>query len=1091
MFAITQFLQSALSLQTKMTNNQQFSGVYPLALKTIVNAYAQQAPVVIVAATQYQAQKIYEQFASDDVQLFAADEFITAQVMAASKDLLIQRLLTLDAIMRLTRPIIVTHTAGICKPIIAKQMFESMSLEFTQGKCCDFDTLLQQLVDIGYTRTTLVEEIGTFSVRGGLIDIFPVQSEYPYRLEFFDDEIESIRQFDTQTQRTMTIVDHCRCIPAIEVSESAPMSSILDYLSNAQILVVEHQKVEANYAHMLEDAKNLLEDGVDIGKLFLPLPEQLGDTYVRVGLDLPYGEIGVDIGSRELEYIEVMNREDFELVLHDWLTDDYTVIVTVQDKGDRHHFDHLHYHFVDDTSQIQPKQLNIVVSSNQLSEEYPVQKIAILSEHHINRQLQKRRLRNRDVYMRKAQKIHSLEEIRQNDYVVHEQHGIGRYLGIETLSSQGGTQDYLLIEYQQDGKLYIPVDKIHYIQKYVGSEGHQPKLHKLGGNEFSKAKQKVEKKVQAIADNLIALYVQRESQPGYAFSQDTQQQIDFEQQFPYIETADQLRAVQEIKQDMERSRPMDRLLCGDVGFGKTEVAFRAAFKAMIEGKQVVMLAPTTILAKQHYESACERFKDTPFTISLLSRFVLPSHQKVTMQALAQGSCDFVIGTHRLLSSDIRFRDLGLILIDEEHRFGVADKERLKQFRDNIDALSLSATPIPRTLQMSLSGVREMSLLETAPRNRYPVQTYVLEEHDSIVRDAIERELARNGQVFYLYNRVRTIEKRAQRLMRLVPEARIVYAHGQMSREELEEIMNDFIACKYDVLVSTTIIETGIDIPNANTLLISDADKMGLAQLYQLRGRVGRSDKIAYAYLMYPKQKVLTEIAQKRLHTIKEFTELGSGFKIAMRDLAIRGAGDMLGANQSGFVNTVGFELYNQLLRQAIEQRGLQLDNPLYSEQQQVAKAYLHSTIDLQLGIDAYIPLSYIDDEALKIEMYQRLSEITNQQKFEKCGQELLDRFGKYPQPVENLMYQFLLRNTALELGVDIIRQQRNKIIVRFNARQSEIMSKTVVYQVLQPFRRQIVLEVPQGRLQLSVNLNGITHLDAIAMILTVLKNLGA
>ncbi|MGL6227718.1 MAG: TRCF domain-containing protein, partial [Culicoidibacterales bacterium] len=502
-----------------------------------------------------------------------------------------------------------------------------------------------------------------------------------------------------------------------------------------------------------------------------------------------------------------------------------------------------------------------------------------------------------------------------------------------------------------------------------------------------------------------------------------------------------------------------------------------------------MLAPTTILAKQHYESACERFKDTPFTIAMMSRFVTPKQQEKTRQLLASGGCDFVIGTHRLLSQDIQFRDLGLIIIDEEHRFGVADKERLKQFRANVDALSLSATPIPRTLQMSLSGVREMSLLETAPRNRYPVQTYVLEEHDSIVRDAIERELARKGQVFYLYNRVKTIEQRATRIKKLVPEARVVYAHGQMSREQLEQIMNDFIAKKYDVLVSTTIIETGIDIPNANTLLISDADKMGLAQLYQLRGRVGRSDKIAYAYLMYPRKKILTEVADKRLHTIKEFTELGSGFKIAMRDLAIRGAGDMLGANQSGFVDTVGFEMYNQLLRQAIESKGLTLSSPLYAEQKQEANAYLKSPIDLQLGLDAYIPQEYIDDEALKIEMYQRLSEIKTEADFIAVREELEDRFGKYPAVVENLMYQFLLRNQALRVGVDIIRQQRNKITVRFGAGASQLYSRQQIYQVLQPFKRQISLEVPQGRIQLTTSVQTTPVLEIIAIFLTILQQI--
>lgn len=1077
------FLAQTLAINAQVTPQQHFFGAYPLSQQAIVMEYAKTQPVVIVAATQYQAQKMYERFNDENVHLFAADEFITAQVMAASKDLLIQRLLSLQAIQEVPRPIIVTHTSGICKPIIAKRLWQAQTITFTVGAQMEFQAVLQQLVTIGYMRESLVEEIGTFSVRGGIIDIFPIQAEYPIRIEFFDDEIETIRYFDTQTQRTLSLIETYQCIPATEVGTE--MASILDYVDTPQIIVVEAAKVQANYEHMLEDAKNLAETGNELTDLFVELETQLLGNVVHISQDSDIHQQGYDLASRELEYVEVMNRDDFELTLDTWLAESYTVVITIHSKNERHHFDHLNYHYVDRGESIQPFMVNVTVAQTSASEEYPGAKLAVLSEQHISRQLQKRRNRNSDVYMRKAQHIHSLDEIRQGDYVVHEQHGIGRYLGIETLSSQGGTQDYIYIEYQQEGKLYIPVDKIHYIQKYVGREGHQPKLHKLGGNEFSKAKKKVEKNVEAIAENLIQIYAQRESQPGYGFASDTQAQVAFEADFPYTETTDQLRAVSEIKADMERARPMDRLLCGDVGFGKTEVAFRAVFKALIEGKQVVMLAPTTILAKQHYESACERFKDTPFTIAMMSRFVMPAQQEKNRELLATGGCDFVIGTHRLLSKDIRFRDLGLIIIDEEHRFGVSDKERLKQFRANVDALSLSATPIPRTLQMSLSGVREMSLLETAPRNRYPVQTYVLEEHDSIVRDAVERELARTGQVFYLYNRVQTIEKRAQRIRKLVPDARVVYAHGQMSREQLETIMNDFIARKYDVLVSTTIIETGIDIPNANTLIISDSDKMGLAQLYQLRGRVGRSDKIAYAYLMYPKKKILTEVADKRLHTIKEFTELGSGFKIAMRDLAIRGAGDMLGANQSGFVDTVGFEMYNQLLRQAIDRYGLSLNSPLYGEQKQEAKAYLASPIDLQLGLDAYIPQTYIDDEALKIEVYQRLSSIETQVDFETLQQELVDRFGKYPQAVENLLYQFLLRNQALQIGVDIIRQQRNKLIVRFSANASAKFTKQQMYQVLTPFRRQIALEAPQGRIQLNVALSSVDALAAIVMLLSI------
>ena len=548
--------------------------------------------------------------------------------------------------------------------------------------------------------------------------------------------------------------------------------------------------------------------------------------------------------------------------------------------------------------------------------ELPMQKIAVVTEEELFKQQKKRKTRPKT--MTNAERIKSYTEIKPGDYIVHVHHGIGKYIGIETLEINGNFKDYLQIRYRADDKLFVPIDQIDLIQKYVGSEDKEPKLHKLGGVEWKKTKTKVAKAVQDIADDLIKLYAEREAAKGFAFSPDDAQMREFEESFPYEETEDQLRTIQEVKIDMERERPMDRLVCGDVGYGKTEVAIRAAHKAVLDGKQVAFLVPTTILAQQHYETMIERFQDTPVNIGVLSRFRSKKQQNETLAALHEGKMDILVGTHRILSKDVAYKDLGLLIVDEEQRFGVTHKEKIKTLKTNVDVLTLTATPIPRTLHMSMVGVRDLSVIETPPANRFPVQTYVMEHNGALIREAIEREMARGGQVFYLHNRVDDMGKQIDLIQTLVPEARIARAHGKMTESELESVILAFLDGEYDVLVTTTIIETGIDIPNVNTLIVNNADRMGLSQLYQLRGRVGRSNRVAYAYFMYQRDKVLTEVAEQRLQAVKEFTELGSGFKIAMRDLSIRGAGNLLGAQQHGFIDSVGFDLYSQMLEEAVE-----------------------------------------------------------------------------------------------------------------------------------------------------------------------------
>ncbi|MCL6572951.1 MAG: transcription-repair coupling factor, partial [Bacillus sp. (in: Bacteria)] len=688
-----------------------------------------------------------------------------------------------------------------------------------------------------------------------------------------------------------------------------------------------------------------------------------------------------------------------------------------------------------------PGKVQVVKGNLHTGFELSIQKIVVITEEELfNKRVKKTTNRQK---LSNAERIKSYSELKIGDYVVHVNHGIGKYLGIETLVINGIHKDYLQIHYQGTDKLYVPVEQIDLVLKYVGSEGKEPKVYKLGGSDWKKVKKKVQSTVEDIADDLIKLYAKREAAIGYAFSPDGEMQMDFETSFAYRETDDQLRSIHEIKMDMEKARPMDRLLCGDVGYGKTEVAIRAAFKAIADGKQVAFLVPTTILAQQHHETMRERFQDFPINIGLLSRFRSKKQQTETNKGLKAGTVDIVVGTHRLLSKDIVYRDLGLLIIDEEQRFGVSHKEKIKKLKTNVDVLTLTATPIPRTLHMSMLGVRDLSIIETPPENRYPVQTYVTEYNGSLVREAIERELARDGQVYFLYNRVDDIERKAEEISMLVPDARVAFAHGQMNENDLEAVMIAFLAGEYDVLVSTTIIETGVDIPNVNTLIVFDADRMGLSQLYQLRGRVGRSNRVAYAFFTYRKDKVLTEVAEKRLQAIKEFTELGSGFKIAMRDLSIRGAGNLLGAQQHGFIDSVGFDLYSQMLKEAIEER----------KGDQTADE--KKSVEIDLGIDAYIPDTYILDGHQKIEMYKRFRGATSLEDLEELQAEMLDRFGEYPDEVSFLFKIARMKVFALLNGVEQIKQTKEEVIILVNEQTTATIDGSKVLKIGNQFGRNV------------------------------------
>lgn len=1040
----------------------------------------QQRPVVVLMQNLYHAQRLYDQLSNlmDDglVRLFPMDEFITAEMLASSSELRIERMNTLASILENEVKIVITHVAGATRFLTPKAIFQQAEINLECGHEYELDKLKRKLVELGYNSVRAVERMGEFSVRGGIVDIFPMTEENPIRVEFFDDEVDSIRYFSTETQRSLQQTQKISIPPTyelvysdieVEAFESKIKSrltktlklldiemqdqlrekifndieniknhnnleimhkytsllydnpdTLLSYFTNPLVVYIDYNRVIENQTHMNEDALSWQEGAIGNGKTVVELDLYRPITEIEASTQLYLLEHTSQLKDVKLtDTVKILTKsvaefhgqlEFFAKECKRLKENKSTVFITVSSVESRNKL----ANYLEESGisvaiptklhEVREGSIHIIYEPLPLGFELVDLNVVVYTDYEINTKRKKQTTYKSS--FKEGKKINDFNELKIGDYVVHVQHGIGQYIGIETLESNGARKDFLMIAYRGDDKLYVPIDKIQMVQKYVGSEGAKPKINKLGTSEWEKTKAKVKKTVKDIADKLIKIYAQREHLPGYAFSKDTVEQHAFENAFPYVETEDQLRAVVEIKEDMQQPHPMDRLLIGDVGYGKTEVAMRAAFKAVMDGKQVAYLAPTTILTKQHYESFVSRFKDFPIRIGLLNRYVSLKEQQELLIKIKSGKIDIVVGTHRLLSKDVEFKDLGLLIIDEEQRFGVEHKEKIKEFKTEVDVLTLTATPIPRTLQMSMIGIRSLSLIETPPMNRYPVQTYVLEEHDGVIRDAIERELARDGQVFYLYNRVSDIDKRAARIKKLVPDAIVEYAHGQMSKEQLEQTMADFEEKKFNVLVCTTIIETGIDIPNANTLIISDSYRLGLSQLYQLRGRVGRSDRIAYAYCMYPKNKVLTENAEKRLQTIKEFTELGSGFKIAMRDLAIRGAGDMLGAQQYGFIDTVGLDLYTQLLSEAVvhAREGSTFEVASF----EIPKL----EFDFPTKVDAYIPDFYITDESTKIEIYQKIKKVTTQTEYDDIVDELIDRFGDFPDDVKYLIDLTFLKN---------------------------------------------------------------------------------
>ena len=1046
--------------------------------------------VLIITHDNSRIENIYEDLVrvldKKRINIFPEIETLPHEKINPDFNILQERIKVLNEMQSGNNNVVITSGISVLRKLMPKEYFKQNTLKINMETPIDLNEVSTKLVQLGYDREKMVEQPGQFSIRGGILDVYTLVYDNPIRIELFGDEVDSIRLFDIETQRSIENIAEISLPPVNEIifdkkqiGEFLPkikedfkkqinrlknidkleeaeyldelsgeyldklseahyfegyeqflpyfykrnLSTLFDYMDEDFYVIYDNservwQRIKSYQRDLEETTASLLEQGnilPSYSNIFLTTDQYINYDSDMKGLyftdeikESPLNQI-----ESKLEFktagVESFNGQ-FDLLkdrLNDLSSKGYTILLSLNTESKAKKI----------SEYLNDYEINNIYSNNLLLEKINVHdesfskgfvlddlKLAVFTEKEIIGKKQQRKRKISD--FEEGVRISSINELSKGDYVVHENHGIGKYLGVKTLEVQEKHQDYLMIKYKESDKLYVPTEKIDLVQKYIGADTKPPKLYKLGGNEWQKVKKRVQNSVKKMAIGLLELYAEREMEEGYAFSEDTEWQIDFENDFPHELTPDQFKAIEDVKEDMESDTPMDRLLCGDVGYGKTEVAIRAAFKAAMEGKQTAVLVPTTILAQQHYKTFRERIDRYPVKVGMISRFRTQAEQKKTIKDLAKGKVDILIGTHRLISKDVVFNDLGLLIVDEEQRFGVAHKEKLKSLKSNVDVLTLTATPIPRTLHMSLIGVRDMSVIETPPKDRYPIRTYIREFDEDLIKDAVNKELSRNGQVYFVHNRVKDIEKKAELINKLVPEARVAIAHGQMSERKLENIMIDFYEGRYDVLVCTTIIENGLDISDVNTIIINRAEYMGLAQLYQLRGRVGRSNRIAYAYLMYEKDRILSEVANKRLKAIKEFTSLGSGFKIAMRDLEIRGAGNLLGAEQSGHIAAVGFSLYCKLLDSAIEDlKGKDEDK---------------KDVELEIELDAYIPDEYISDSRQKIEMYKKLKQVNNEADIISLIDEFVDRYGDPPDSVMNLIELRRLNVLAKTLDVETI-----------------------------------------------------------------------
>ncbi len=1060
-----------------------------------INSYNKK-PILYITYNEIQAKNIYENikaFESEKVTFFPKKEIVTYDYVAESKDLPYERIETLNKIKEKKDLIVVTTIEAIMQKLPTKEKLFNDILEFKIGDICNLEDIKRKLINLGYSRYDLVEGKGQFSIRGGIIDISN-DEKTGIRIELWGDEIDSIRNFSINSQRSINTLEKAKIYPAHEyILEDSienickkiqktiaddkkeeiieqdieqikagnyiskidkyfnefygKQESLIDYLSNKYLIILEDiNKIEQRELNILQDIENLSKNLIEKEKI---VPEAL----TRISMieteslenknQIIYLEKQDTITKKQAERYNFQYREinyyksEIENLFEDiknWKKDKKNIYIMVSTKEKANKLKEILQkenilckieEKLDKTIIVKSTENIVTISIGKLTEgfeNFEINQIVASADELIDGGKKKKTFNNQA--FKEGEKV-VFADLKVGDFVVHKNYGIGIFVGVNTITADGTTKDYIKLKYKNDDILYIPTNQLDTIRKYIGGDAINPPISTLGSKDWIKTKEKVKNNLRAVAKELIELYAKREKAKGYAFSKDTTWQHQFEEQFPYQETQDQLRCIEEVKKDMETQRPMDRLLCGDVGYGKTEVAIRAAFKAVMDHKQVAYLVPTTVLAQQQYEEFRDRMKEFPIKVEILNRFKSKKYQDDVIKKLKLGEVDIVIGTHRLLSKDVEFKDIGLLIIDEEHRFGVKAKEKIKQYKSNIDVLTMTATPIPRTMHMSIVGIRDMSVIYEPPQNRKPVQTYVLEYDSEVVKEAITKELERNGQVFYIYNRVETIQKKADEIARLVPEAEVAYAHGQMTGTQIEDIMKDFIERKSNVLVCTTILESGIDIPNANTIIVENADRMGLAALYQIRGRVGRSDRQAYAYITYRKDKMLSEEADKRLKAIKEFTEFGSGFKIAMRDLEIRGAGSLLGEIQSGHLEQVGYDTYCSLLDEVVkEMQGIEIEPDI--------------DIQIDLNVTSYIPDEYIPDSSQKIEIYQNIALCKNEQDIQNIIDEIIDRFGNMPLELENLLDIARIKYLAKAQYISKIASKRTSVVFTYEPNKFDV-----------------------------------------------------
>ena len=1064
-------------------------------------------PMIIIKNNLYNAQRLYERIISflseEECALFGADESLRVEAIASSPEMRANKVETLASLLKNPNQIVVTCPSGILRHLPSPELFKEGCFTLKVGNIEDPEELKRKLIKIGYYQTSHIDQPLTFASRGGVIDIFSINHTQPVRIEFFDDEIESIRFFDVETQKTIVPIEEIDIVPANDLlfsdSDSEeiikgtkellnklddvilsstiesdlelikqnicdtrlyPYTAFLsknygiwDYMNHPLMIYSDEEVIEENIKHIITETTSYIQEMVQEKKL-LPKFTVFHD-YHHIGDKCP--KIIEDPIHNELVNIEEVHLPNEPLNIKIRLLKDYKKVVIALNEKEldriKHAFNEekIEYHTLTDEESITDG-FNICIES--FTQGFIYQDLAVISESELF-EIHRHSGRYENKF-KNAEVIHNYDELEKGDYVVHAQHGVGQYLGIETREIQGAIRDFLRIIYRGNAELLVPLEQFRLVRKFISREGVVPKLNKLGSDEWEKTKKRLEENVNNIAERLVNLYSQREEHIGHAYQKDSELQKEFEDEFEYNLTIDQAKAVNDVKKDMESDKPMDRLVCGDVGFGKTEIAIRAAFKAASENKQVAVLCPTTILAEQHFHTFEKRFKNYPFTIRVLDRFVTAENVKKTLKELKEGTVDILVGTHRLLSKDVIFKDLGLLVIDEEQRFGVEHKERIKEMKVGIDVLTLSATPIPRTLQMSLIGIRQLSQLETPPDNRYNVQTYVVEKNRSLVVDAIEKELSRDGQVFYLYNNIERIYNVARTLQSEIKDAKIGIVHGKMNRDDIEDVMMRFTNKELNILVCTTIIENGIDIPNANTILIDNAQDFGLAQIYQIKGRVGRSNRVAYAYLLVPPRKQLSETAAKRLQAVKEFAKLGSGYKIALRDLTIRGAGDILGPNQSGFIDTVGIDMYMEMLEEAInKKKGIQKE-----EKQIIKHANINST--------SYIPQKFAPDDFDKLSMYQEIDRITSEEDLSTYEEKVKDEYGRLPVEVDTLFTKRKLDILLNDDDVDSYKEINNTYEITFSKEFSDHVDGVKLFEIFSKISKDINLRYKNQKITATI-----------------------